>query len=47
METQNCLLQKSVKIHIYLNDISLINKLVYLCTKWKKKKYKSTPLARF
>ena len=32
MKTQNCLLQKFVKVHIHLNKISLIPDLVYLCT---------------
>ena len=42
-ETHNCLLQKSVKIQIYLNDTSLINDLAYLCTKWTNKELKSMP----
>ena len=37
MQTQTCLLQKSVKINNYVNDISLISDLVHLCTKWTKK----------
>ena len=41
MQTQTCLLQKSVKIYIYVNDISLISDLVYLCTKWTKKIHKN------
>jgi hypothetical protein len=36
MQNQTCLLQTSVKIYIYVNDISLISNLVYLCTKWTK-----------
>jgi sensor c-di-GMP phosphodiesterase-like protein len=41
MQIQTCLLQKSVKIYIYVNDISLISDLVYLCTKWTKKIHKN------
>ena len=41
MQIKTCLLQKSVKTYIYVNDISLISDLVYLCTKWTKKKYKN------
>jgi len=41
MQTQTCLLQKSVKIYIYVNDISLISDLVYLCKKWTKKIHKN------
>ena len=41
MQTQTCLLQKSVKFYIYVNDISLISDLVYLCTKWTKKIHKN------
>ena len=37
----NLLLHKSVKIDIYVNGISLISDLVYLCTKWTKKLHKN------
>jgi hypothetical protein len=43
MQTQTCLLQKSIKIHTYLNDVSLTNYLIYLCTKWTNKKHKGIP----
>ena len=32
MQTQNCVLQKYGNIYIYLNEISLITDLGYLCT---------------
>ena len=43
MQTQTCMLQKSVKIHIYLSDISLKDDLVYQPTKWAKWKHNSIP----
>jgi len=41
MQTKTCLLQKSVKIYIYVNNISLISDLVFLRTKWTKNIHKN------